>query len=48
MVDFVKSYSEDSNYAKKLYYKSKIKFDIDEESGKSELRRMLKKYLEGL
>ena len=48
MTDFVKKYTEDANVAKRFYYQSKVHFDIDEESGKHQRKRMLKKYLEGM
>jgi 5'-3' exonuclease len=48
MKEFVNTYKEDSNAAKRNYYKSKLKFDLTEPKGKGDLRKLLYRYLEGL
>ena len=37
MSEFVKTYSQDSNEAKRNYYNAKFKFDVKESKGKIEL-----------
>jgi hypothetical protein len=37
MSDFVKTYSSDSNLAKRNYYQEKLSFDVMEPKGKVEL-----------
>lgn len=48
MKEFVKTYKEDSNEAKRNYYKSKLSFDVGDGSGKVKLHKLLYRYLEGL
>lgn len=47
MKDFATLYSADSTAAKRLYYNSKVHFDIDTEEGKKQKKAMLRKYIEG-
>ena len=48
MKEFVMTYREDSNQAKRSYYQQKLKFDVKESNGKAKLRKMLFTYIEGL
>jgi len=48
MKDFVNTYKEDANEAKRNYYLQKLKFDVKETKGKKDLHKMLFRYLEGL
>lgn len=48
MVNFVNTYKEDANEAKRNYYQAKLKFDVKEPNGKIKLHKMLYRYLEGM
>jgi 5'-3' exonuclease len=48
MKEFVNTYKEDSNEAKRNYYNSKLNFDVKEPKGKVHLQKLLFRYLEGL
>ena len=48
MQNFVKTYKEDANEAKRNYYQEKLKFDVKEAKGKIKLHQMLYRYLEGM
>jgi 5'-3' exonuclease len=48
MNEFIKLYSKDPDAAKAMYYSTKLKFDVNEPSGKELQKKMLHKYLEGL
>jgi len=46
--EFCGAYRENVTEAKRLYYKLKFQFDINEEEGKKSLDKLIYKYLEGL
>jgi 5'-3' exonuclease len=48
MKDFVETYQNDASKAKRNYYQAKLKFDVNEPKGKSDLKKLLYRYLEGL
>lgn len=48
MSDFVKTYREDANEAKRSYYLQKLQFDVKEVKGKRALHKLLFRYLEGM
>ena len=48
MSDFVKTYLQDANEAKRTYYKQKLSFDVKDTKGKIELQKMLYRYIEGM
>lgn len=48
MSEFVNAYREDATEAKRNYYLQKLKFDLKENKGKIELRKMLYRYIEGM
>jgi 5'-3' exonuclease len=48
MRDFVNTYKEDPNEAKRNYYQEKLKFDVKSSKGRKDLHKMLYRYLEGL
>lgn len=41
-------YQTNPAQAKGFYYQQKVKFDVQTATGQSQVKRMLKKYLEGL
>ena len=45
---FIQEYNNDKYNGRKLYYKKKFNFDIEEKSGKDELNKLITNYLEGL
>ena len=48
MRDFVNTYKQDANEAKRNYYMQKLKFDVTGSKGRKDLHKMLYRYLEGL
>lgn len=48
MRDFVNTYKQDANEAKRNYYMQKLKFDVKGSKGRKDLHKMLYRYLEGL
>lgn len=48
MNEFIQTYTEDSAKAKAAYYLQKLKFNVNSETGKAELKKLLTRYLQGL
>ena len=48
MTNFVNTYKNDANEAKRTYYLEKLQFDVKEAKGKKSLHKLLFRYLEGL
>jgi 5'-3' exoribonuclease 1 len=48
MSEFVRVYRDDASEAKRNYYKSKLKFDVNEGKGKKDLQKLLYRYIEGM
>ena len=48
MTNFVNTYKNDASEAKRTYYLEKLDFDVKEVAGKSDLHKLLFRYLEGL
>ena len=46
--NFVEAYNNDKYKGKRIFYKEKFNFDVEEQSGKDKLNKLITHYLEGL